>query len=184
MYEPPAGKRIRRLPDASVLGWFQRMWTATAEVVDIGDEGEAYRSVRQQLGAETEHLAQLALHTSHAGRAYHFSWVMFDDLWAGAHPDLARGMLRGQRLGSVPAVTDPWVLLVAWLQGSKPSRRGWLDLAGITVSTRLGRHRWRVERSLSWLSRYRRLAIRWDRDSARFFAFVLLACALVCFKRL
>lgn len=52
LYEPPAGKRIRRLPDASVLGWFQRMWAATAAVVDIGDEWEAYQFVRQQLRAE------------------------------------------------------------------------------------------------------------------------------------
>jgi hypothetical protein len=55
---------------------------------------------------------------------------------------------------------------------------------GIESSTRLGRQRWRVERSLLWLSCYRRLAILWDRGSERFFAFVLLACALVCFNRL
>ena len=48
----------------------------------------------------------------------------------------------------------------------------------------LGRHRWRVERSLSWLSCFRRLQVRWDRDDGRWFAFVLLACALVCFNRL
>ena len=45
-------------------------------------------------------------------------------------------------------------------------------------------HRWRVERSLSWLSCFRRLGVRWDRDAGRWFAFVLLACALVCFNRL
>jgi IS5 family transposase len=55
---------------------------------------------------------------------------------------------------------------------------------GIDSSSRLGRHRRRVERALSWLSCYRRLAIRWDRDSERFLAFVLLACALTCFNRL
>jgi transposase len=54
----------------------------------------------------------------------------------------------------------------------------------IESSTRLGRHRWRVERSLSWLSCYRRLQVRWDRDSGRWFAFVLVACAVVCFNRL
>jgi transposase len=31
---------------------------------------------------------------------------------------------------------------------------------GIESSSRLGRHRWRIERTLSWLSRYRRLAVR------------------------
>jgi transposase len=55
---------------------------------------------------------------------------------------------------------------------------------GIESSIRLGRHRWRVERSLSWLSCFRRLQVRWDRDSGRWFAFVLLACAVVCFNRL
>jgi hypothetical protein len=31
---------------------------------------------------------------------------------------------------------------------------------------------------------WRRLHVRWDRDSGRFFAFVLVACALVCFNQL
>ena len=70
----------------------------------------------------------------------------------------------------------------AWLRrrgiGARIARRG------IEASTRLGRHRWRVERALSWLSCYRRLAIRWDRESERWFALVLLACALTCFRRL
>ena len=55
---------------------------------------------------------------------------------------------------------------------------------GVESSARLGCHRWKVERSLSWLSCWRRLAVRWDRDSGRWFAFVLLACAVVCFNRL
>jgi transposase len=55
---------------------------------------------------------------------------------------------------------------------------------GVQSSARLGRHRWKVERSLSWLSCWRRLGMRWDRDSERFFAFVLVACAVVCFNHL
>jgi Transposase DDE domain len=55
---------------------------------------------------------------------------------------------------------------------------------GVESSTRLGRHRWKVERALSWLSYLRRLEVRWDRDAGRWFAFVLVACALVCFNRL
>ena len=73
------------------------------------------------------------------------------------------------------------------------ANRAWLRRRGITAriarrqiesSTRLGRHRWKVERALSWLSCFRRLQVRWDRDSGRWFAFVLVACALVCFNRL
>ena len=55
---------------------------------------------------------------------------------------------------------------------------------GVDSSARLGRHRWKVERSLSWLSCWRRLQVRWDRDSGRWFAFVLVACAVVCCNRL
>jgi transposase len=70
----------------------------------------------------------------------------------------------------------------AWLRHRGISAR--IARRGIESSTRLGRHRWRVERALSWLSCYRRLAIRWDRDSERWFALVLLACALTCYGRL
>jgi hypothetical protein len=31
---------------------------------------------------------------------------------------------------------------------------------------------------------FRRLQVRWDRDSGRWFAFVLVACALTCCNRL
>ena len=73
------------------------------------------------------------------------------------------------------------------------ANRAWLRRRGIKAriarrqvesSTRLGRHRWKVERSLSWLSCFRRLQVRWDRDAGRWFAFVLVACAVVCFNRL
>jgi pimeloyl-ACP methyl ester carboxylesterase len=50
---------------------------------------------------------------------------------------------------------------------------------GIESSQRLGRYRWRVERALSWMSCWCRLQVRWDRDAGRWFAFALLACALV-----
>jgi transposase len=73
------------------------------------------------------------------------------------------------------------------------ANRAWLRRRGIKAriarrqiesSTRLGRHRWKVERALSWLSCFRRLQVRWDRDAGRWFAFVLLARAVVCFNRL
>jgi transposase len=54
----------------------------------------------------------------------------------------------------------------------------------VESSARLGRQRWKVERALSWLSCWRRLQVRWDRDAGRWFAFVLVACALTCGNRL
>jgi transposase len=55
---------------------------------------------------------------------------------------------------------------------------------GMESSTRLGRHRWKAERSIAWLAGCRRLRIRYDRDSERCLAFVLLACGRLCCNRL
>jgi hypothetical protein len=51
-YEGPSGKRVWRLPDRSVLGWFQRLWAATADVVEIEDEAHAHDWVDAQLGPD------------------------------------------------------------------------------------------------------------------------------------
>lgn len=49
---------------------------------------------------------------------------------------------------------------------------------------RLGRHRWVVERTMSWLMRYRRLVRRYDLYAEHFAAFATIACALICYRRL
>lgn len=55
---------------------------------------------------------------------------------------------------------------------------------GVESSQRLGRHRWVVERTMSWLMRYRRLVRRYDRKAEHYSAFTVLACALICHRRL
>jgi hypothetical protein len=55
---------------------------------------------------------------------------------------------------------------------------------GVESSTRLGRHRWKAERSIAWLAGCRRLRVRYDRDSERFFAFAMLAGDRLCYNRL
>jgi transposase len=55
---------------------------------------------------------------------------------------------------------------------------------GIESSKRLGRHRWKAERSIAWLAGCRRLRIRYDRDAERFFAFAMLAGDRLCYNRL
>jgi transposase len=54
---------------------------------------------------------------------------------------------------------------------------------GIESSERLGRHRWKAERTIAWLFGCRRLRIRYDRSSERFYAFGLLACCRLSFNR-
>lgn len=55
---------------------------------------------------------------------------------------------------------------------------------GIEDSTRLGRVRWVVERTMSWLLDFRRLALRYDRAESTITALLSLACALICHRRL
>jgi transposase len=55
---------------------------------------------------------------------------------------------------------------------------------GIESSERLGRHRWVAERTLSWISDFRRLAIRYERRDDIHEAFLHLACALICERSL
>jgi transposase len=50
---------------------------------------------------------------------------------------------------------------------------------GVKSSARLGRHRWVVEQTLAWLSRYRRLRVRDERRADIYQAFLDLGCALI-----
>jgi transposase len=54
----------------------------------------------------------------------------------------------------------------------------------IESSQRLGRHRWVIERTGAWLGGWRRLRIRYERSSERFYALAMLACAVLCFSAL
>jgi hypothetical protein len=51
-------------------------------------------------------------------------------------------------------------------------------------SERLGRHRWRIERTGAWLGGFQRLRIRYERSSERFYALAMLACSVICFNTL
>jgi transposase len=53
---------------------------------------------------------------------------------------------------------------------------------GIDSSERLGRHRWVIERTLAWFSRFRRLTVRYERRIDIFEAFHHLAAALICWR--
>ena len=53
---------------------------------------------------------------------------------------------------------------------------------GVESSERLGCVRWVVERSLSWIVAFRRLALRYDRHAAAVLGFLHLACALIALR--
>ena len=42
--------------------------------------------------------------------------------------------------------------------------------------------RWVVERTHSWMNRFRRILIRWDKKPENYIAFLHIACALIAFR--
>jgi transposase len=73
------------------------------------------------------------------------------------------------------------------------SHRAWLRSRGITpriarrgidTGEHLGRYRWKIERTIAWLSGYRRLTLRYERHADHFAAFLCLAAPLTCWKKL
>ena len=48
----------------------------------------------------------------------------------------------------------------------------------------LGRYRWVVERTLSWLHQFRRLLVRYERRADIHEGFLAIACCLICWRRL
>jgi transposase len=72
-------------------------------------------------------------------------------------------------------------------QGFEVRRRGIavrIARKKVESSQRLGRHRWVIERTMSWFMNYRRLVRRYDRYATHFAAFTTIACALICYCKL
>jgi transposase len=55
---------------------------------------------------------------------------------------------------------------------------------GVESTEKFGRHRWVIERTMAWLSGYRRLTLRYERKATHFLAFLLLGAAITCHKKL
>jgi transposase len=53
---------------------------------------------------------------------------------------------------------------------------------GLESSQRLGRHRWKVERSPAWLLGCRQLQVRYERRADLLDGLLHLACALICLR--
>lgn len=71
--------------------------------------------------------------------------------------------------------------------------RAWVRAQGIAVriarkgresTEKLGQHRWVIERTIAWLTGYRRLTLRYERQAQYFLAFPRLGAALNCWKKL
>lgn len=69
-----------------------------------------------------------------------------------------------------------------WLRECRIRHR--IARKGIEFPTRLGRHRWVVERTVSWLAGCRRVHRRYERKAEHFPGFVGIAAALIIYRQL
>jgi transposase len=55
---------------------------------------------------------------------------------------------------------------------------------GVEDKNHFGRHRWVVERTISWMLRFKRLGLRYDRTETTLIPLLILAVALINLRRL
>ena len=90
--------------------------------------------------------------------------------WPPAPPPGQAARRQGLRPPALPRVP-------ASARHHRPHRPPWVE-----SKDRLGRVRWVVERTVSWLVRYKRLGLRYDRSELTMTALPTLACAHTCYK--
>lgn len=56
------------------------------------------------------------------------------------------------------------------------------EAQGIKRQAGFKARRWVVERTHSWMNRFRRILIRWDKQADNYLAFLHFACALITFR--
>ena len=57
------------------------------------------------------------------------------------------------------------------------------EIAAIKQDARWRARRWVVERTHSWLNRFRRILIRWEKRPENYLAMLHLACALITWRQ-
>ena len=68
--------------------------------------------------------------------------------------------------------------MALWYRGIKPM----IPRRSRSNPKIMGRHRWVVERTISWLHQYRRLRVRYERRADMHEAFMILGCIHICYK--
>jgi hypothetical protein len=95
-----AFERITRYPRSLIdrLPAGGKLRSASKKLLDLEEKHstELLTSPRSLFHVE-DHLAQLCLHMADGDYPYFHQWILFDDMWASAHPDLANAILRFAR---------------------------------------------------------------------------------------
>ncbi|MGV9962204.1 transposase [Rhodococcus aetherivorans] len=160
-----------------------------AAIVYVLTSGCAWRHLPPSFG--------VSVPTSHRRFATWSTAEVFDELHRQVQDD---SVMLQPMMTTIPAVRSrrgPRRRRPGRLRADKgydyPVHRQWLRARGIVPriarrgvdsSERLGWHRWKSERTLAWLTGYRRLTMRYERYGEHFAGFLQLAAALTCWKKL
>ncbi|MEV5816506.1 IS5 family transposase [Streptomyces mutabilis] len=141
--------------------------------VDRGKYGSKIHLIMERTGLPLSGISGANLHDSQA----------LTPLEKGIPPIRSRRGRRRRRPGKLHADKGyDYDHLPHWLRGRGIRHR--IARKGIESSTRLGRHRWTIERTMAWLAGCRRLHRRYERKAENFLAFTSIACTLICYRRL
>lgn len=77
--------------------------------------------------------------------------------------------------GPVAAILDAWGY-TAHIRSRGAEKEAQQQIPGYRA------RRWVVERTHSWMNRFRRLLIRWEKKPAHYLALIHFACAFICFR--
>lgn len=125
----------------------------------------------------------LPLAIMHSGANVHDS-VMFEEVVDGMEPIKGRG--RGRPRKRPEKIHADKAYDSKRCRGALSERGIKVRIArkGVESSERLGSYRWVVERTISWLHRNRRLAVRYERRGDLHQAFLELGCSLICWSQI
>ncbi|WP_455678725.1 IS5 family transposase [Streptomyces atratus] len=142
--------------------------------VDRGKKGSKIHLITERTG--------LPLSIGISGASLHDRQAL-EPLVRGIPPIRSRRGPRRRRPAKLHADKDyDYDHLRRWLRQRGITHR--IARKGIESSTRLGRHRWTIERAMAWLAGCRRLHRRYERKADHFLAFTSIACTLICYRRL
>lgn len=99
-----------------------------------------------------------------------------------ARPDSGGGAPQGLCLDKGYDYDEVRELAVAFGYTAHIRSRG-EEAQALKRQIRFRARRWVVERTHSWLNRFRRILIRWEKKAANYVALLHLACAIITYRR-
>jgi transposase len=176
---------LDRLGEADQIDWERASLDSASVVAKRGDERTGPNPTDKGKPGSKRHIVVdregIPLSVTHSAANVHDSKVLeeaVDAISPIRKPRRGRPRKRPNKLHADKAYDFPRCREALRKRGITPR----IARRGIDSSEKLGRYRWAVERTLSWVNRFRRLKVRYERRDDIHQAFLDLGCALICWR--